>query len=594
MTFKITRGNETVFEDIPFPDDPSPTRALDYCFRLDRLAACSDKKLRNAAVEVQGLQSELWQLMRLNHDYGATRRHRDAAKTRMVAGIVARTAAQFVIEGSRPDPDQIETRDGYGHRYYMNGPEKPADPELVARADAAYNAAVEQMKQWQNQIEETSQRVQRVFAHRSDRLAEVWRNVLIPKFRSAATPSKRPLFRAQMIPAPDGTGNDFATIQNVSGRDLHHVAVEFQADDGHGAEHFWYGYVAVLTPDDTIHVSAHGSKCVADPSVRFEATACMFCDEGSNDHLRLEPRAALTDPKFIAFYKERCDAARAAITAAESFVDQVTKTMRTLYKAPHNPIPARARLQSVVKKGHSYQAQVKRGDKPGQVILYLDNLDTTGSMTRATVQWKWPEKTVAETLLGRIVEDVDRGCVLGFVGLIPPNLQGELDSKHQRLERARSSQQYGRGVRAEHKWLAEKGQKLPLGQLGPQMQKLEDELNSKAFLDTVKTRNDAHQKRWQNGEIWLASTPWEIRDLQMPSRGFGSTQSGPISDKDRKTWAEEEELATRSEPAKYVLFVIESGEILLQMPPIPQTHRVGFLTLKDIGKTPPPTTSPGH
>jgi hypothetical protein len=600
--FTITRGEQTVFDNNPFHDDPSTVRALDCCVRLGRLAACNDEGLKNAAVEVQTLQSDLWQILRANHDFGATRRQRDAAMTSLLQAGLVRTLDEVLVEMSRPEPDKIEYKDANGQHYYVNGPDKPADPEVVAKFNAQFYEAAKQAQQWMKQTEETSLLLMQVEFHRHDRLAEVWKNVLIPKFRSTTTPSKRPLFKARMV--PHGKFDNFATIQNVSGRDLHHVAVEFQADDAHGHKPFWYGYVAVLPPDATIQLTTNGSKSFADPSVWFEATACMFCDEGSNDHVQLKPRRGRTDHENIVYRKFERDN-QLAIAAVAPFADQALQTIRTIYKAPQNPIPARARLLSVLKEGHSYLTRVRRGDNPMLLVLYLDKLDINGSMTKATVQLQTPHQSVADTFLGRIVEEVDRGCVMGFVGLTPPNFQTALDAKHQILGRLKSMPQYAPAVRGESEPRSKtrrgrrgrpspsERQKLPPGQYGPLVHKLEDELNSKTFLDKAKTLTDDHLKSWQNGDIWLVTTPWEIRDLRMPSHGFWSTLSGPIRDEDRKTWHDEEERVAHSEPAKYVLFVNKSGEIMVQTPTAyDDTRRVGLFKLTDIGTTPRPTTTP--
>ena len=261
LRFKVTRGKETVFEVKRISDNPnpSPLQAIDCRVRLDRLINCQDEQLKSAAKEVRELHAELWQLSRVNHDFGATRRHRDAATQGLLTAGVSRAMSGVFIEASRPKQDLVYAgRDVNGNPRYEYGPEKPPDAELVAAVNAKYDKAIQQVQEWLKNMHDTSHRLSRVEVYRQDRLAKIWQTVLIPAFRATAAPSKAPLMQAQML--PNGDAGDFATITNVSKKTLHNVAVEFQANDGKGATIFWYGYVPTLKSDETIHLSGKPSS----------------------------------------------------------------------------------------------------------------------------------------------------------------------------------------------------------------------------------------------------------------------------------------------------------------------------------------------
>jgi hypothetical protein len=525
---------------------------IDRTVRFDRLLKSNDPKFRALVEKVRRISLDVWRTARANRDYGVVGKGnlevRAGAKAlayetrRMLEENSARQAATRLVRtplGVRPEVDQ--------DRFHQL-----LSPYLGAQVREQALNEIEQLRK-------TSRLMTSLQYLLEDQMAQLWREELLPELKKDSGPAtdmallelgqpeSLPVLkderaaRASLIDEKPTT----ILIRNTSGQTLHHVTLEVKLENNLGDQRWWYAYFPVLEPSQYVLNASFNYPWGIDwYSDRIEATVSLFCSEGSVIERKVE-----RSPQIVKSYAshrktnllEGLETREDVLTGmhdTQTRAPGVLRLLRETYPPPRNPEAMRAQVASRIKPGNRYRSQV---DRNKTVSILFQALDDRPSSIRAeaTIRvnlaaYRGPQaapKVTTYPMLGRFVEEVDRGCVIALVPARTNLEQHEEDA----LERRKSSMMDPDPVkrrRAEQIY----------NQMLARIQRLKKE-----------TGEDREQS-WERREIVVLTSPFEIRQRTTTIQ-----------------W-EVPQASKRTESASYVVFIDKQGQLSLQSTPDEVTH----------------------
>jgi hypothetical protein len=421
---------------------PDPNRQLDAAVRFDRLMESSDPVLKKATQEVRGIFFDDWRINRGNDHFGWSPKQPNIGAREVLAGAIASVVSEAFDEATSPRGETHSFTDRQGHTATWRDPDPPVEySERTSRFQAEYERTVQTLAKDSAQRDATWRMLLWAHAGLEYRLAGVWREALLPRLIERAGPaSKTPL--VQLSTGPKGQ----YSFRNASGRALNHVTLVFTVKDDQGTALEWYAYLRVLKAGQNGWPFFLPQGKLNEFSTKIEQTISLYCDEG-RDVARVAHLPAAVDPHVKLTREDVIANERESLARSREMLGRFT----VLFGSPQNPDKARERLWAALRAGGKWEATIP--GKPTAYVLTLGFLPLKNPSDVVHVECasgyrESPAERVGRApasmvrvdfadgmLMGKFVEEPDRGCV---VGLVPAPSRAE-----ERLRTARAGYRSG-------------------------------------------------------------------------------------------------------------------------------------------------------
>ena len=569
---------------------------IDTIVRFDRLTRTADAKIKSAAETFREVWQDNWRINRYNQAYGLTPEFFDWQRSKTFSLGLA-VFASHVFDGMMaPDGEVIGSyRDSVGELQEIRAEPvvEPSDLtlELEGRFEAALAGEGLEQRRYIGALTELLR------DELLDRAAASWRDVLLPAVEHRAAQDENPALLEFGLPQKmcrDVLKRDagYGAVSFRSRQTLHHVTVAVVITDEAGTARPWFTYFEELPASQTCTSAMGGraSRILEARAKHLTAECSVYCDEGRRTGVQLdlgEPPAERDELYPEMFMQLEPDEPNDVVEFANGRKElngrpikpgdvrrQTWEGIREHFHGIVNPETVRPKLLRALDAPARYTAIRELAGKPRELVITIKSLDEQTGIVAAVS--RVPEFSGEQThqLIGMLVEEPERGCVLGFV-----TVSSDARRKFQAQLAARE-----REMALLKKLIEDTPDTTPKGRNQLAQAKRRLALLEKKKLppvddDKVATAEqnifDKHRRELIERARRIVTAPVEIATLRPVS--FGDTKSS--------TEAEIAVLERRyenSDLANLVLFLNHDGQLTLQSPP----NEAGFVSFAPVQRAP--------
>ncbi len=398
--------------------------------RFDRLQKSPDREVRELAAQVRALSEQVYTLNRANHDYGLVYGLEAHLKLKgLVFPAIAAIAHWNQLESASEQawseerlPDGRIARHFDEARFRELSSRPSAFTGLFQSAGESVKATVENELKQRKLMSSRTDALRGVF---QERMARIWRESLLPRLEKLSGPrlDKSPVELGPPPANPKAPPPLFGSIrfQNRTGRELQHSTLAVKLKDDLGQESEWYCHFAAMESRKYFNlVYPNGSRNIVPGAANtIDGSFSYLSDSGrlmdlpiKLDANRRTPLPEARREKIV----QAISANRKEDDLHRSEEQETMKALRAVYPAARNPDTCRERLLVALGKNRRFETTflVNQNRVPAKLELEQEVPDSKG--------WKASlEVTAADgkgekySLMGRLADEPNRGCVLAFV-----------------------------------------------------------------------------------------------------------------------------------------------------------------------------------
>lgn len=426
---------------------------LERTLRFDRLMSSSDRNFKELVSQVRAITEDVARLNRANHDFGLVA---GLEESLMLSGFIFEGFAHVFrwqhLESARANATSTERLpDGRTiERFDQNRYEQLAatDSRLATLFESAAARDRADTAEKLEQRKLLSRRTDAIRGLLQERMASLWQQEILPRLERHAgpelevplidignipvanspkqVPPARPLIGDGRVQTPRTKSEPPPRYGEVrfrsrSGRAIDHFTLAVQMRDNFANETLWFLHLPRLDGKRVYRlVEPNWARRVYPGGAdQINGTYVLYSEAGraASQPIDLEPTTPRT-PRGQE-KKEKMQQALDRLIEEERTrrgeAREVLELVRLLYPAARNPETARARLIAALQNGGKYRSHFKAGEKHTIATMEIEPFDTDAAEVLASLTLTESGETEQLALMGRIADEADRGCVIGFV-----------------------------------------------------------------------------------------------------------------------------------------------------------------------------------